>query len=457
MAKMISEMRTVVTLVHGTFARDAAWTRPNSKFSSRLRNNLPEPCIVERFKWSGRNRFSDRSAAAGLLASHLSELIEKYPAAQHIVVAHSHGGNILLNIPEYISRKISGRIFLSTPFIFLKRRLDPPLVKFGLISNIFLSIILTYAIFLYSLVNENNYISLDNFDIYFSKLHDFILNEYTIERYFLFNILVSLILSILFLFVMSISVYRANRIEESRNGYPNNIERSSLIIRSVGDEASFIISFSHFLSNFTKKFYDVPAILFSGMVRDFLREDDKKEKAEIYSRSFLDELSILPKLSFSTAFALSLVYFTIDYFGRIENITPSSVTEWIFFIPFLILSFIVISMKSIAFLLVISISLSAIMFWPAWFLSSIAGLALGRELGICAPLFEATAEAAPAGTFQIRQLSYDETDLEGVLLRHSAAYDSEVVIDLIGNWIKKLSAPPKMAWGFKVQHHFLKS
>src|SRR3954468_6058246 len=88
-------MERVITLVHGTWSRDAPWTRDVSPLCCHLRDALPAPIHFERFNWSGRNSFSARQKASEHLQAHLRRLFEKWPTAKHFVIAHSHGGNVV--------------------------------------------------------------------------------------------------------------------------------------------------------------------------------------------------------------------------------------------------------------------------------------------------------------------------------------------------------------------------
>jgi hypothetical protein len=68
----------VITLVHGTFARDARWTLQDSALSAALRK---AGCHVTRFAWSGRNSHRARSQAAGDLVEHLRQQLAEHPRA----------------------------------------------------------------------------------------------------------------------------------------------------------------------------------------------------------------------------------------------------------------------------------------------------------------------------------------------------------------------------------------
>jgi len=165
----------VITLVHGTilFARWPLWRKPRaaknrslesqtqgtepsiprttpewfeegSQFRRRLQKALGIPCVVTQFEWSGANREWDRLCAAGADADFydrpsaratpsaqgptLREHIAQYPGAAHVLIAHSHGGNVCLaalNDPQ-TRRAVHALVCLSTPFINVRGRADSP-------------------------------------------------------------------------------------------------------------------------------------------------------------------------------------------------------------------------------------------------------------------------------------------------------------------------------------------
>jgi hypothetical protein len=122
----------VVTLVHGTFGRlpgrDAAWTRDGSFLRRRLEEELGGAVAFLPFRWSGMNWPSARYRAAHRLRDHFRTTAERYPERSHYVVAHSHGGNVVLYALRGIVREASpgglpaGVVCLSTPFIAAQPR-----------------------------------------------------------------------------------------------------------------------------------------------------------------------------------------------------------------------------------------------------------------------------------------------------------------------------------------------
>jgi predicted alpha/beta hydrolase family esterase len=75
--------------------------------------------ILRSFRWSGSNSFSCRSAAATGLSAYLQRGIEDNPFSKQVVIAHSHGGNVVLYAlrDPKIRERIDGVVCISTPFI----------------------------------------------------------------------------------------------------------------------------------------------------------------------------------------------------------------------------------------------------------------------------------------------------------------------------------------------------
>lgn len=112
-----------IALVHGTFAREAAWTKPESMLAKQLLTVSNADVSLVAPEWSGRNRERDRWQAADSLKTQLAES----NADLHVVMGHSHGGNIgamALHDSAADDRSASTRalITLNTPFVIPVRR-----------------------------------------------------------------------------------------------------------------------------------------------------------------------------------------------------------------------------------------------------------------------------------------------------------------------------------------------
>ncbi len=117
--------KVIVTLVHGTFAADANWKERGSPLYEHIRRELGEQSEIHAFVWSGGNSHADRVGAGKALAAHLAQLSELAPDKKHLIVAHSHGGNVVLYAlrqrPALIPT-IAGVVTMATPFITVRRR-----------------------------------------------------------------------------------------------------------------------------------------------------------------------------------------------------------------------------------------------------------------------------------------------------------------------------------------------
>jgi|KBSMisStaDraftv2_1062788.scaffolds.fasta_scaffold101215_1 hypothetical protein len=112
-----------VTLVHGTNARGATWTRLDSQLCQSMLQTFPGANIAS-FTWSGRNSALARQAAAVDFALWMRARHEQFPDALHYIVAHSHGGNVVLKGLSAAGSPIpiAGVACLSTPFLQARRR-----------------------------------------------------------------------------------------------------------------------------------------------------------------------------------------------------------------------------------------------------------------------------------------------------------------------------------------------
>jgi hypothetical protein len=120
----------IVTLVHGTWGSGAPFTRPGSPLRRAITDLLePRLPLSNReflrvgfltFNWKGANGNHSRLTASAELQKFLWEATAKYPNYRHIVIAHSHGGNVVLHALKEdgrLSSRIAGIITVGTPFL----------------------------------------------------------------------------------------------------------------------------------------------------------------------------------------------------------------------------------------------------------------------------------------------------------------------------------------------------
>jgi len=100
----------VVHLVHGTWPYGPFRKRPPSEldatrpwfdsasaFAGELYSRSREAMIFESFHWTGKQSMGARAKASEEFLDHLQNCVAKYGDAQHIIVAHSHGGTVVAN------------------------------------------------------------------------------------------------------------------------------------------------------------------------------------------------------------------------------------------------------------------------------------------------------------------------------------------------------------------------
>jgi hypothetical protein len=106
------------------------WFEEGSEFERDLvrRTGLPPGSVVfDRFLWSGRNTFADRTKAARSLRTALRESTRKHPGVSRVVLAHSHGGTVAVKALDRSDEYRGGGetpgvralLTLATPFVRL--------------------------------------------------------------------------------------------------------------------------------------------------------------------------------------------------------------------------------------------------------------------------------------------------------------------------------------------------
>jgi hypothetical protein len=122
-------MPHVITLVHGTFAKNAAWCKTDSPLCQAISRALGHDVAFIPFVWSGRNSFRDRQLATDELVNHFTKLRASHPHCKHSAIAHSHGGNILVNAIARFPAGLDSAICLATPFFVIQARPEGLLIE----------------------------------------------------------------------------------------------------------------------------------------------------------------------------------------------------------------------------------------------------------------------------------------------------------------------------------------
>jgi hypothetical protein len=150
---MVAQPAFVITCVHGTFARRAKWTDPESEFAQSVKALLPGPACFCSHSWSGANTQKARRFASSQLKQKLLEQFDQYPTAAHFLIGHSHGGNIALYAldDEAIQLRMSGVVCINTPFVTATTRHTQNLILF-LIASLSLSVAILLSLLLVGFV-----------------------------------------------------------------------------------------------------------------------------------------------------------------------------------------------------------------------------------------------------------------------------------------------------------------
>lgn len=118
-------------IVHGTWGRDGDWMNEakNDSLPSQLKREFQDFEVhFDKADWGLKgalwkrmpdNTVHSRRVGAALLAKRLKQLPDVSPTNQRYLVAHSHGGNVVMYALRNgkLLRKVSGIVCLSTPFL----------------------------------------------------------------------------------------------------------------------------------------------------------------------------------------------------------------------------------------------------------------------------------------------------------------------------------------------------
>jgi hypothetical protein len=421
----------VVTLVHGTFATAAPWTKPDSALCRRLKNEFGDKILIEPFSWyPADNSIEARMAAAEKLSSHLARLQENNPEGRQYVIAHSHGGNVALDAVALYGRNLAGIACLATPF-------------------------------LHASVRDMRQLTLANLGWWFGSL--FLLGGqvallwYGLGRWLGLWVLVSWLLAAVAAGVTSGLYERllhGIEIKDVANVVQSSVptDWNLLIIRGAGDEAWLALGTSHLFSRYLSK-------IFNSMNESQLNVSWQSSKmlAWLNAGGWITESQAerFPRLRRATVPRIVWVgwiaLFTALLGVAVSNGVPPAGIENLRLSPtFLALAEILflytLAAKTtcldyllgpIAFILLGTVSgLSAVSWGTVPTDKAFGGgawrrLMVGLKIGL---LVEVTAEPVPRGTWAVTQLGLDITGLQSGGLRHSI-YEDPRVHDELAAWL----------------------
>jgi pimeloyl-ACP methyl ester carboxylesterase len=160
---------TVTLVIHGTYAAEKPWWKLGSggdaeptfadeleaRLARRMKGTVWQPALdagmtYDDFAWSGKNRHKDRVKGAASIAESLGRLAEHYKATktdklQVNLVAHSHGGNVALEmlkrLPDTV--RVHRLAMLGTPLV--RRRATGRVFAIAAAMFLFISLVSEFA------------------------------------------------------------------------------------------------------------------------------------------------------------------------------------------------------------------------------------------------------------------------------------------------------------------------
>ena len=138
-----------VILIHGTFARGASWTMPDSPLQAVLIEATAGRAGVHRFDWSGKNSFAARLRATEELVAFMNHIAESDLDARFHLLAHSHGGNVALHASrsDAVTARINSISCLGTPVLVGREVAPTKGLEAAYVGLFLMSGVLSYAAF----------------------------------------------------------------------------------------------------------------------------------------------------------------------------------------------------------------------------------------------------------------------------------------------------------------------
>jgi hypothetical protein len=391
----------VVTLVHGTWAQSATWVLPDSALCGRLIAIWGERLALMPLRWSGGNTVRARTRAAAHLATHIDAVGRRFPAANHYVIAHSHGGNVALYaLGQRPSARISGLACLSTPFLHVRNRNLGQVSLSSISAGLFISVLVVVERLL-----ERQF-------------------GWTEDSALLAGLSTAAVLTALF----HVGSRRLAAPTLAACSLPTSIDTDLLLIRTTGDEASSVLAAAHFASWLAKRLWNFPASV--------LREGYGSVQA--WRRTAIGVLKWLSvPAAICGAVAVWMGPATVD--GSRPLAYAFLQVTWIAVLVWLSsLAVLWVSAGGTALHYLFSLMLAGLITGPLALVLAILTLPFGPELALTCTRLELTAEAVPPGTHTVHHLpDRPLTPGDALPLDHSRSYNDPAAIDLIVNWIER--------------------
>lgn len=390
-----------VFLVHGTFAKEAEWTRDESPFCEHIQRELPDIHIC-RTPWTGRNTSRARHAGVQTLSGQLRDSLAANPLDQHLVIGHSHGGTIAfqaVNCVEFVERVPA--ILLSTPVLTpRKRRLSGRLNWVFALSAYFSTVIVLGTIGVLLDLSPNLVVlpSMITAGIVVYILHRYLRNETN--------------------FILEHNKVKA--LDAIR----------LLIVREAADEAS------SFLGS-VQLGIRVISMLFSGVegIADRVGEWTSAAAKQPFRFKTLAPNTVL--VLAAVGVLSTLLHSSIDALHLSLSIFWTTTVLGVAGIALCFNRRAAVDLANYGYsvIFVLLAMTFCIPAFPLWLLISILAFPI-RESILSAAFVDVSAEATPEGEWRLAHYLPTESVLRGWGLAHSAAHDDPRVFELIVKWIE---------------------
>lgn len=395
-----------ITLVHGTFARDAAWTMDGSRLVHALQAELDGPVAIERCQWSGGNSAAARAAAAARLADQLRAQADRDPNERRFVVAHSHGGNVAMYAlrDAALAAQVAGLACLATPFLVARRRDLGSKGVTNILAAVFLTVLLVHQLLIEPRLSPW-------------------LGEYgavAINFLMLWTLGVALLLAYKRWDAWVERLLDSLRLAELPSP-------KLLLLRTTGDEASALLLFFQFVSMLAVRLFHTLQTLHARAEQRFA----------LWSQHKLALVGMLVA-GFAGSGAAVMAWLALD--PSLASGTGLVALVAITAVHAMLLLLLLGQAEAAAIFFRFAATLAVL---PAALILALCMLPIDWRVAVANLLVDVTAETAPPGAWTLRQfvpLASDARGGQAPGLAHSAIYEDERAIGAIVEWIRS-SAP----------------
>lgn len=443
----------VIFLVHGTFAKNAEWTREEvSDLCKSVRSSLESGGLKVSFvrvPWTGKNRLADRQKGADTLIRLYNDHYRSAPGAVYFAVGHSHGGSVIAYaIQRDPNIKRALRVaFLATPFIDLK-------IRESLGATVAVPITLAaYAVFIWTLATHWSLLAAILRQL-FARL-DFQLGEGAAH-------VIALICMVAALCIVGLAIHRAVCLwarvacdNYSKTYATTNFEPDShVFVRCVGDEASATLAAGQFANWAIGKITDW--FIFVARKLDaivwFWRRLVSGQPILFCLALVAGAVLSIAALVVTVFYAKDEVIFVAERLGLVSEMmlrigqtieaigASSSGTEVAAGKPSASVALTKLLMFGVALEFVFIFAISFVVYGLGLAVMAIATIplvlvsALYGRAAIWRNFFlDIAVEPTPIGDVTLKQLDWDE--VHGARLNHSDAYDNPKVHRFLSEWI----------------------